>query len=223
MERYLRVNLLGLGPRLIKKEFTGPRSRRLRNSGVHYDEPLNAASWTALIMSLCEIRSTVDVTVVLLMDVWDLTYFDLGGLARYCCVPADFSLGTKLWYNFTLLSPSVQYFCICSNNTDVMLLMRRWMWDLLGTHLVCPYAFVVSVHIFCSIDWTNSLMCVVMHRIFNLFHVLCTRKSVSLFECWHFCGFLRAHLKHNRADPLPPSSVHVIIYLFIQQLGSLLF
>jgi len=28
MERYLRVNLLGLGPRLIKKEFTGPRSHR---------------------------------------------------------------------------------------------------------------------------------------------------------------------------------------------------
>jgi len=26
MERYLRVNLLGSGPRLIKKEFTGPRS-----------------------------------------------------------------------------------------------------------------------------------------------------------------------------------------------------
>ena len=25
-ERYLRVNLLGLGPRLMKKEFTGPRS-----------------------------------------------------------------------------------------------------------------------------------------------------------------------------------------------------
>jgi len=26
MERYLRVNLLGLGPRLMKKQFTGPRS-----------------------------------------------------------------------------------------------------------------------------------------------------------------------------------------------------
>jgi len=26
MERYLRVNLLGLGPRLMKKEFTGSRS-----------------------------------------------------------------------------------------------------------------------------------------------------------------------------------------------------
>jgi len=28
MERYLRGNLLGLGPRLIKKEFTGQRSYR---------------------------------------------------------------------------------------------------------------------------------------------------------------------------------------------------
>jgi len=28
LERYLRVNLLGPGPRLIKKEFTGPRSRK---------------------------------------------------------------------------------------------------------------------------------------------------------------------------------------------------
>ena len=28
MERYLRVNLLGTGPRLMEKEFTGPRSDR---------------------------------------------------------------------------------------------------------------------------------------------------------------------------------------------------
>jgi len=28
MERYLRVNLLGSGPRLMKKEFTGPRSHK---------------------------------------------------------------------------------------------------------------------------------------------------------------------------------------------------
>ena len=28
MERYWRVNLLGPGPRLMKKEFTGPRSHR---------------------------------------------------------------------------------------------------------------------------------------------------------------------------------------------------
>ena len=28
MERYLRVNLLGPGPRLLKKEFTGPRSHK---------------------------------------------------------------------------------------------------------------------------------------------------------------------------------------------------
>jgi hypothetical protein len=28
MERYLRVNLLGPGPRLVKKEFTGPRSHK---------------------------------------------------------------------------------------------------------------------------------------------------------------------------------------------------
>jgi len=28
MERYLRVDLLERGPRLIKKEFTGPRSHK---------------------------------------------------------------------------------------------------------------------------------------------------------------------------------------------------
>jgi len=28
MERYLRANLLGPGPRLMKKEFTGPRSHK---------------------------------------------------------------------------------------------------------------------------------------------------------------------------------------------------
>ena len=27
LERYLRVNLLGPGPRLVKQEFTGPRSQ----------------------------------------------------------------------------------------------------------------------------------------------------------------------------------------------------
>jgi len=27
-ERYLQVNLLGAGPHLIKKEFTGPRSHK---------------------------------------------------------------------------------------------------------------------------------------------------------------------------------------------------
>ena len=27
MEKYLRINLLGPGPRLVKKEFTEPRSR----------------------------------------------------------------------------------------------------------------------------------------------------------------------------------------------------
>ena len=28
MERYLQVNMLGTGPRLMKKEFTGPRSHK---------------------------------------------------------------------------------------------------------------------------------------------------------------------------------------------------
>jgi hypothetical protein len=28
LERYLRVKLLGPGPRLVKKEFTGPRSHK---------------------------------------------------------------------------------------------------------------------------------------------------------------------------------------------------
>jgi len=28
LESYLRINLLGPGPRLIKKEFTGPRSHK---------------------------------------------------------------------------------------------------------------------------------------------------------------------------------------------------
>jgi len=28
-EKYLRVNLLGPGPRLMKKEFTGPRSHKV--------------------------------------------------------------------------------------------------------------------------------------------------------------------------------------------------
>ena len=32
MERYLRINLLGSGPRLMKKEFTGPRSHKGRET-----------------------------------------------------------------------------------------------------------------------------------------------------------------------------------------------
>jgi len=34
MERYLRVNLLGPGPRLMKKEFTAPRSHKGRETLV---------------------------------------------------------------------------------------------------------------------------------------------------------------------------------------------
>jgi len=35
MERYLRVNLLGPGPRLMKKESTGPRSHK-GSETLHY-------------------------------------------------------------------------------------------------------------------------------------------------------------------------------------------
>ena len=35
MERYLRVNLLGPGPRLMKKEFTEPRSHKGWGTLVH--------------------------------------------------------------------------------------------------------------------------------------------------------------------------------------------
>jgi hypothetical protein len=35
LERYLRVNLLGPGPRLMKKEFTGPRSHEGRETLVY--------------------------------------------------------------------------------------------------------------------------------------------------------------------------------------------
>jgi len=35
MERYLRVNMLGPGPRLMKKEFTGPRYHKDRETLVY--------------------------------------------------------------------------------------------------------------------------------------------------------------------------------------------
>ena len=35
MERYLRVNLLGPGPRLTKKEFTGPGSHKGRETLIY--------------------------------------------------------------------------------------------------------------------------------------------------------------------------------------------
>jgi len=35
MERYLRVNLLGPGPRLMKKVFTGPRSQVEKHCSTH--------------------------------------------------------------------------------------------------------------------------------------------------------------------------------------------
>jgi len=40
MKRYLRVNLLGPGPRLMKKEFTGPRSHKVKNTGLELDKNL---------------------------------------------------------------------------------------------------------------------------------------------------------------------------------------
>jgi len=36
---YLRVNLLGPGPRLIKKEFTGPRSHRGWETPLYITSP----------------------------------------------------------------------------------------------------------------------------------------------------------------------------------------
>jgi len=48
MERYLRVNLLGPGPRLMKKEFTGPRSHK----GLRYTALYVPTNYTA-----CVIRS----------------------------------------------------------------------------------------------------------------------------------------------------------------------
>ena len=46
MERYLRVNLFGPGPRLMKKEFTGAGvSQRLRNTALdHCGVPSAAVS-----------------------------------------------------------------------------------------------------------------------------------------------------------------------------------
>jgi hypothetical protein len=38
MERYLQVNLLGPDPRLIKKEFTGPRSHKVWETLLFMDE-----------------------------------------------------------------------------------------------------------------------------------------------------------------------------------------
>ena len=53
MESYLRVNLLGPGPRLMKKEFTGPRSHKgLRDTGlvtlIIYIYIYITSSWTVL-------------------------------------------------------------------------------------------------------------------------------------------------------------------------------
>ena len=46
LERYLRVNLFGPGPRLMEKEFTGPRSHKgLRDIAV--DFPIQCHSTNA--------------------------------------------------------------------------------------------------------------------------------------------------------------------------------
>ena len=42
MEKYVRVNLLGPGPRLMKKEFTGPRSDKFWETLV-WKEPIHIA------------------------------------------------------------------------------------------------------------------------------------------------------------------------------------
>jgi hypothetical protein len=48
LERYLRVSLLGPGPRLIKKEFTGPLavSQRMRNTDM--DDDIISTKYKAL-------------------------------------------------------------------------------------------------------------------------------------------------------------------------------
>ena len=49
LERYLRVNLLGPGPRLMKKEFTWPRSHK---------------GWETLVYSLCALQRSENRAVV---------------------------------------------------------------------------------------------------------------------------------------------------------------
>jgi hypothetical protein len=45
MEKNLRVNLLGPGPRLTKKQFTRPRlSQKLRNTAVDHTLPCQGGS-----------------------------------------------------------------------------------------------------------------------------------------------------------------------------------
>jgi len=54
MERYLRVNLLGPGPRLIKKNYWAAVSQRLRNTGVdQQNAPLLSLIQYFTIFSAC--------------------------------------------------------------------------------------------------------------------------------------------------------------------------
>jgi len=60
MERYLRVNLLRPGPRLMKNEFTGPRSHKgSRNTGLQY-QICNSLSLLGLSITSDDIATGLD-------------------------------------------------------------------------------------------------------------------------------------------------------------------
>jgi len=69
MENYLRVNLMGPGRRLIKKEFTGPRSHKGWETLAYYVKSIMVCMLCALqketVVSFCSahnIHTTMDLT-----------------------------------------------------------------------------------------------------------------------------------------------------------------
>jgi len=113
MERYLRVNLLGPGPRLVKKELTGPRSHKFWET-LDY----GMSTWAVLWGSVAIFRSQNGAASPP-KKVWEI-------LQYANCREASTALGSK-WIPSVLKSRSEELL----NTTDVSAKLHR-------LHKGCP-------------------------------------------------------------------------------------
>ena len=109
LERYLRVNLLGPGPRFIKKEFTGPRSHKGSETLV-YTIYLKLALSTKLVLRVeCHdhslfwlprnlLRSLIIYTA-LISTAWPLLVSPRTARQCYICFKNIYSLGSNLAFS----------------------------------------------------------------------------------------------------------------------------
>ena len=119
MERYLRVNLSGPGPRLMKKEFTRPRSHKGRETLLWSHKP---ESWT--VAPVTHIPAYLPTRIRMVCTLWTINRIVL-------YVTADHSLFGRVvmsagWHRMvTFGMNTIPNLCLAHNSITVRYLTAR--------------------------------------------------------------------------------------------------